>query len=166
MSLLKATLLATVAVLGSPTVPDVERPPVQVCGQVTVYGHGSQWHGTHTATGERLDPQTSYTAAHRTLPFGTTVQIVSQDDGAGTWARINDRGPYMVEPEGGGPRSFHGTTLTPGMEWSNFLDVTPATAKAADLEGFERVCLRYWSTPRRPERWSSREHVHSVSFEE
>lgn len=35
------------------------------------------------------------TAAHRTLPFGTTVEVVRLDTGARVRVRINDRGPFV-----------------------------------------------------------------------
>jgi rare lipoprotein A len=34
------------------------------------------------------------TAAHRTLPFGTTLKIVNQQNGKSVVIRINDRGPF------------------------------------------------------------------------
>jgi len=48
--------------------------------------------GRKTANGERYDPR-ALTAAHRTLPFGTVVEVARSD---GTWVRvrINDRGPF------------------------------------------------------------------------
>lgn len=48
--------------------------------------------GRPTATGEPYDPG-AYTAAHRTLPFGTVVEV-SRIDGRHVRVRINDRGPH------------------------------------------------------------------------
>jgi rare lipoprotein A len=50
--------------------------------------------GRTTANGERYDPS-AMTAAHRTLPFGTTVQV-RRSDGRSIIVRINDRGPYVA----------------------------------------------------------------------
>ena len=35
------------------------------------------------------------TAAHRSLPFGTIVQVVRVDNGESVVVRINDRGPFV-----------------------------------------------------------------------
>jgi len=48
--------------------------------------------GRKTASGEPYDP-TELTAAHRTLPFGTVVEV-TREDGRSVVVRINDRGPF------------------------------------------------------------------------
>jgi len=48
--------------------------------------------GNKTASGERYDPQ-AMTAAHRTLPFGTIVDV-ERPNGKKVRVRINDRGPF------------------------------------------------------------------------
>ncbi len=50
--------------------------------------------GHRTATGEPYDPR-ALTAAHRTLPFGTIVDV-ARPDGRHVTVRINDRGPYAA----------------------------------------------------------------------
>jgi rare lipoprotein A len=50
-------------------------------------------HGARTANGERFDPH-GYTAAHRTLPFGTRVLVTNLKNGKSVIVRINDRGPF------------------------------------------------------------------------
>lgn len=50
-------------------------------------------HGKRTANGERFDPH-GYTAAHRTLPFGTRVLVTNLKNGKSVIVRINDRGPH------------------------------------------------------------------------
>jgi rare lipoprotein A len=49
--------------------------------------------GHVTANGERYDPR-ALTAAHRSLPLGTVVEVV-REGGARVRVRINDRGPYV-----------------------------------------------------------------------
>jgi rare lipoprotein A len=46
-----------------------------------------------TANGEKPEPM-RLTAAHRFLPFGTIVRVVSVRSGRSVLVRINDRGPY------------------------------------------------------------------------
>jgi rare lipoprotein A len=50
--------------------------------------------GHRTAAGERYDPS-ALTAAHRTLPFGTIVDVARMD-GRHVTVRINDRGPFAA----------------------------------------------------------------------
>ncbi len=55
--------------------------------------YGKAFHGKRTASGERFS-MTAFTAAHRTLPFGTEVEVYYPVTGKSTKVRINDRGPY------------------------------------------------------------------------
>jgi rare lipoprotein A len=55
--------------------------------------YGDEFAGRSTANGERYDPN-EYTAAHRTLPFGTIVRVTRRKTGDWVLVRINDRGPY------------------------------------------------------------------------
>ena len=49
--------------------------------------------GNTTANGERYDPE-ALTAAHRTLRFGTRVEV-RRENGARVVVCINDRGPFV-----------------------------------------------------------------------
>jgi rare lipoprotein A len=55
--------------------------------------YGQKFHGRLTANGERYDMH-ALTAAHRTLPFGTVVEVVNVGNGRRVAVRINDRGPF------------------------------------------------------------------------
>lgn len=61
-------------------------------GQASWYGPG--FYGNRTASGEVLRPGT-YTAAHRSLPFGTRVRVTNLYNGRTAVVRINDRGPFV-----------------------------------------------------------------------
>jgi rare lipoprotein A len=37
----------------------------------------------------------AYTAAHKTLPFGTRIKVVNKSNGKSVVVRINDRGPFI-----------------------------------------------------------------------
>lgn len=50
-------------------------------------------HGRKTASGERFNPN-GYTAAHRTLPFGTRVLVTNLKNGKSVIVKVNDRGPF------------------------------------------------------------------------
>jgi len=56
----------------------------------------ASWYGSEsskTASGERYNPSLM-TAAHRSFPFGTVVQVKNLSTGCSATVRINDRGPY------------------------------------------------------------------------
>jgi rare lipoprotein A len=55
--------------------------------------YGAAFAGKKTANGERFDPS-KYTAAHRTLKFGTWVEVRRPDTGRSVRVRITDRGPW------------------------------------------------------------------------
>ena len=56
--------------------------------------YGGRFHGRRTANGEIFNKH-ELTAAHRTLPFGTLVNVTSIDTGQSVQVRINDRGPFI-----------------------------------------------------------------------
>src|SRR5579859_1581053 len=55
--------------------------------------YGGRLAGHHTASGEVFDPR-QMTAAHRSLPFGTWVEVTCVDTGTRVRVRITDRGPF------------------------------------------------------------------------
>lgn len=63
-------------------------------GMASWYGRG--FHGKRTASGERFD-EGDFTAAHRTLPFGSRVLVRNLRNGREVMVRINDRGPWARE---------------------------------------------------------------------
>lgn len=69
-----------------------EKPGYTERGLASWYGPG--FHGKRAANGEVYD-QTQLTAAHRTLPFETIVQVRNRDNGRRVEVRITDRGPFV-----------------------------------------------------------------------
>lgn len=59
-------------------------------GQASWYGE--QHHGQKTASGETFD-MGQFTAAHRTLPLGTLLEVTNLRNGRTVEVRVNDRGP-------------------------------------------------------------------------
>jgi rare lipoprotein A len=57
--------------------------------------YGEPYHGRRTASGEVYDMH-AFTAAHRSLPFGSMVEVRRRDSGAEVTVRINDRGPFIA----------------------------------------------------------------------
>ncbi len=60
-------------------------------GKATFYGKASQ--GSGTASGETFD-YNKFTAAHKSLPFGTMVKVTNLANGKSVSVKITDRGPY------------------------------------------------------------------------
>jgi rare lipoprotein A len=56
--------------------------------------YGEEFSGRTTANGEIFDP-TQLTAAHRTLPFGTILDVTNPRTNQTVRVRVNDRGPYI-----------------------------------------------------------------------
>lgn len=50
--------------------------------------------GRKTANGEKFNPN-GFTAAHRSLKFGTKVRVTNLRNGRSVIVRINDRGPFI-----------------------------------------------------------------------
>ncbi len=59
----------------------------------TASWYGPKFHGKQTASGERYD-QYKMTAAHTTLPLGSTVRVTNLGNNKSVTVRINDRGPF------------------------------------------------------------------------
>ncbi len=59
--------------------------------------YGEKFHGKTTASGEIFDAS-AFTAAHLTYSFGTRLKVTSVETGKTVIVRINDRGPYVSDP--------------------------------------------------------------------
>jgi rare lipoprotein A len=53
-----------------------------------------KFHGRRTASGKKYD-KNKYTAAHKTLPFGTMVKVTNEKNGKFVIVEITDRGPFV-----------------------------------------------------------------------
>ena len=84
--------------------------------------YADAFNGRPTANGEIFD-MNAYTAAHKTLPFGTMVEVTNLENGKKVVVRINDRGPFVGNRE---------------------IDLSKAAAAALDMlsRGVTRVALR------------------------
>jgi rare lipoprotein A len=56
--------------------------------------YGREDNGKPTASGEIYD-MNGITAAHRTLPFGTMLEVTNLENGKKVLVRVNDRGPFV-----------------------------------------------------------------------
>ncbi len=91
--------------------------------------YSNSLHGSPTASGERFS-RYKMTAAHRTLPMGTTVRVTHRKNHASVVVRINDRGPF-------------------GKKRHRIIDVSEAAAKILDIieDGRGPVLLEVLTLP-------------------
>ena len=85
--------------------------------------YADKFDGRKTANGEIFD-QSKITAAHKTLPFGTSVTVKNLSNGKTVKVRINDRGPFVA---------------------GRIIDLSKKAAKKIDLinAGVAKVEIRY-----------------------
>jgi len=93
-----------------------ERPASVESGLASVYC----FRNGPTASGERSRPAL-LTAAHKTLPFGSLVEVTNRQNGRSIVVRINDRGPFVT---------------------GRVIDLTPAAARVLKFDGLAHVTLR------------------------
>lgn len=74
------------------TTPPPAPTPEKLQGIASWYGE--EFAGRTTANGEIFDPG-MLTAAHRTLPFGTILDVMNTQTKQSVRVRVNDRGPYI-----------------------------------------------------------------------
>jgi rare lipoprotein A len=72
-------------------IPELRQPTIVETGLASWYG--PRFHGKRTASGEVFN-QHDFTAAHRTLPWGSKVKVTNIANGKSVEVRINDRGPF------------------------------------------------------------------------
>ena len=82
--------------------------------------YGPKFHGKLTASGEIFN-QEKFTAAHRTLPWGSKVKVTNLDNGKNVAVRINDRGPFVK---------------------GRSIDLSAGAAAAIGMAGTDRVYLK------------------------
>jgi rare lipoprotein A len=87
-----APVAALVLIYGCATTAPQPKPSQTLHGVASWYGE--EFAGRTTANGEIFDPML-LTAAHRTLPFGTVVDVKNPKSGQAVRVRINDRGPFV-----------------------------------------------------------------------
>ena len=61
---------------------------------VTASYYADKFHGRKTSSGEIFNMY-DYTAAHKTLPFGTLLRVTNLANGNYVTVKVNDRGPFV-----------------------------------------------------------------------
>jgi len=111
-----------------PPQTSTEQPFFTDSGLASFYG-GAQ-DGNTTASGERFN-QNHFTAAHRTLAFGTVVRVTNMANGRMVKVSINDRGPHVK---------------------NRIIDLSTAAARALDIrkDGIAQVRLEAFTSDQSP----------------
>ncbi len=87
--------LQEIAGLPRPKPPkEIALGPIRISLSGWASWYGPEFQGNLSASGEIFN-QNAFTAAHRTLPFGTQVRVTNMHNGRSVVVRINDRGPYI-----------------------------------------------------------------------
>ena len=60
--------------------------------------YGDEFQGRPTSSGELFD-MNAHTCAHKTLPFGTLLEVTNLENGKKSVVRVNDRGPFVAGRE-------------------------------------------------------------------
>ncbi len=120
LSLTLATLTAAQAA-GWGSVHKYVKPTGRCAGQEVLASYYSS--GRRTASGEAFDANGN-TAAARTWPLGTTLNITNPHNGRSLSVRINDRGPY-------------GAAFAQGAR----LDLARGAARRLGMRGTQYVCV-------------------------
>ena len=87
---LRTASVAALIAAGSPAFA-AGKPAAHGFSGVAAY-YDTNYHG-RTAAGETYDPH-KFTAAHRTLPFGTRLKVTDRRTGRSVEVTVNDRGPF------------------------------------------------------------------------
>jgi rare lipoprotein A len=61
---------------------------------ITASWYGQEFHGRPTSSGERFDMH-GYTAAHKTMKFGTRLRVTNPVNDKSVDVTVNDRGPFI-----------------------------------------------------------------------
>jgi rare lipoprotein A len=90
--------------------------------------YGREFHGKRTSGGERYD-MNDMTAAHKTLPIPTWVEVTNLENGKSVVVKVNDRGPFVDD---------------------RIIDLSYRAAQALDMlrHGTARVQVRALTEPR------------------
>lgn len=131
--------------------------------------YGKQFHGRKTASGERFVNQ-DLTAAHRTLPFNTYLNVTNKVTGTNVIVRVNDRGPFVkhrvIDLSESAARILGGYmkgVIPVRLEVLNIIILTPQLDSAFHVSSFVD-CLGNSATPsgKTVSIWSTNDLIHAI----
>ncbi|MGE5479985.1 MAG: septal ring lytic transglycosylase RlpA family protein [Chloroflexota bacterium] len=112
----------------------------KITGKASYYAN--YFHRRRTANGELYDKEI-YSAAHRSLPFGSIVKVTNINSDRAILVRINDRGPFTKR---------------------KVVDLSLAAAKAIGAMGNPQVKLEYFAS--KEQRSSTEDTFYAYSLEQ
>ena len=113
VSIIRLSIVFVLASLFFFSCAHVTYPPSEVVQTGVASWYGPKFHGKTTSNKEVYDMY-DLTAAHKSLPFGTYVEVTNLNNGKSVTVRINDRGPFVQ---------------------GRIIDLSYAAAKAVDMIG-------------------------------
>lgn len=87
--LLKSLVIATLTLIPFQSAYAATR-----CGMASHYGLGDGYGWRTMANGKPMNPQ-ALTTAHRSLPFGTKLQVTNSANNRSVLVTVTDSGPYV-----------------------------------------------------------------------
>lgn len=138
-----------------------------VQGKASYYAQKFQ--GRKTASGELFNNR-DLTAAHRTFPFNTYVNVVNKINNKNVIVRINDRGPFVksrvIDLSESAARKiggYHRGLVPVHLEVLNLLQMTPALDSVFHATAFTD-CLGNPATPEglSLSLWSTHDLLHAI----
>lgn len=106
----------------------------------TASWYGTKFHKHNTSSGEKYD-MLSMTAAHRTLPLPTYLQVTNEANGRSVIVKVNDRGPFAD---------------------NRLLDLSYAAAKKLGMIGHGTAYVKVKAID--PTEYQNKEDIHTNSF--
>ncbi len=90
---MKLILFFCLIISGLKAQQPITTPPDTIKKVIFSTYYANKFEGRKTTSGERYRAA-KFTAAHRTLPFGTIIKVKNLHSGKEVVVRVNDRGPF------------------------------------------------------------------------
>lgn len=118
-----AFIIGLVILTSCASTPQRSYEPEPGARYITASWYGEDFHGRPTSSGERYDMY-GFTAAHKTMKFGTKLRVTNPDTDKSVEVIVNDRGPFI---------------------WGRDLDLSYGAAREIGLteKGVGRVRIEY-----------------------
>ena len=136
-------LISSVSLFMSCSTNEEEEEEIEMIeeeGKASYYAR--MFEGKSTASGETFENQ-ELTAAHRTLPFDTEVEVTYPETGKTVTVRINDRGPYRR---------------------GRIIDLSRAAARELGMLDLPALSMSFFVIPKLWKNWMRKKKVIEIFF--
>lgn len=93
--MIKTTFVATMMAVFVATISTINANASERVEQCVASWYGPGFHGRKMANGQQFNQNNPMHLAHKTLPFGTVVEVINERNGRTLRAVVTDRGPYI-----------------------------------------------------------------------